>query len=100
MAPSSAQNNNASYTAGDSSMWTTNPWKCSQCGQTVMGSHICHSTPYQPLPFINPLPTIPLSAEEARELLELIRELHSVIFRDRIARDVDPLRREGEEDEE
>lgn len=80
MAPSASSN--ASWGNGNAG-WSGQGWTCSQCGQAVFGSHICQQ-PVWPNP-----PTVTLTTDTLilQEMLELIRELHSVIFRQRIEND-------------
>lgn len=62
-------------------------WTCSQCGQSVYGSHICQ---YPIWPITPPAPvTITSDTLILQEMLELIRELHSVIFRQRVENDLE-----------
>ena len=90
MGVSNYANSQASYTTGGGQ------WNCPQCGVLVNGSHICHSTVFPAYQW-QAAPKSPLTDEEMRELLELVRELHEVIFRPSIKRDV--LTRDGEDEE-
>lgn len=77
---------NASWGSGDIG-WTGQGWTCTQCQQQVYGSHICQTPVWAPN---TATPTFSVSSDALvlKEILELVRELHSVIFRQRVENDM------------
>lgn len=93
MGVSSYDDSNANYSSSGSQ------WICPKCKKSVTGSHICYTIDPGVVNNLNTVwpPQPALTDAEMRELLELIRELHAVIFTPRREREIDKLARDEEE---